>query len=102
MSHVGLGVVSGLAFGALAVAMMLPMAFPDKRAALTAAFLNRFGIGFAICVVSLSWPHWLTGLFFGVLLSLPAAIITKAWAPIVGIGALGGLLIGIIALPMAR
>jgi hypothetical protein len=27
---------------------MLPMVFPDKRAAITAAFIARFGIGFAI------------------------------------------------------
>jgi hypothetical protein len=82
--------------------MMIPMAFPDKRAALTAAFLNRFAIGFVICVVSLSWPSWFVGLFFGLLLSLPAAIITKAWAPIVGIGAVGGIIIGLIVPHVAR
>jgi len=82
-------------FGALAVGMMVPMRFPDKRAALSGAFLNRFAIGFVICVVSLSWPSWLVGLFFGLLLSLPAAIITKAWAPILGIGAVGGVIIAL-------
>ena len=102
MSPVVLGITCGAAFGALAVAMMIPMAFPDKRAALAAAFLNRFAIGFVICVVSLSWPSWLVGLFFGVLLSLPAAIITKAWAPIVGIGAVGGVIIAFIVGHVAR
>src|SRR5437660_12132021 len=34
MSRVMLGVVCGLAFGALDVAIMLPMSFPDKRAAI--------------------------------------------------------------------
>jgi hypothetical protein len=82
--------------------MMMPMAFPDKRAALTAAFLNRFAIGFVISVVSLSWPSWFVGLFFGLLLSLPAAIITKAWAPIVGIGAIGGVIIALIVAQVAR
>ena len=102
MSSVAVGVICGGVFGAVAVAMMLPMAFPDKRAALTAAFLNRLGIGFVICVASTGWPGWVTGLAVGVLLSLPAAIITKAWAPIVGIGALGGLLIGVLAPHLAR
>jgi hypothetical protein len=35
-------------------------------------------------------------LVFGVLLSLPDAIITKAYAPIFGLGAVGGVIIGII------
>jgi len=34
---------------------------------------------------------------FGLLLSLPDAIITKAYAPILVLGAIGGLVIGIIA-----
>ena len=102
MSPVSVGVICGTVFGAVAVAMMLPMAFPDKRAALTAAFLNRFGIGFVICVASTGWPGWVTGLAVGVLLSLPAAILTKAWAPIVGLGALGGLLIGVLTPHLAR
>ena len=34
-------VVSGLIFGAVAVALMLPMQFPDKRTALLDAIANR-------------------------------------------------------------
>jgi hypothetical protein len=34
---------------------------------------------------------------FGLLLSVPDAIITKAWAPIIGMGAVGGVLIGLAA-----
>jgi len=33
---------------------------------------------------------------FGLLLSIPDAIITKAYAPIIGMGALGGTVIGIL------
>jgi len=69
--------------------------FADKRAALTAAFLNRFAIGFAIGAAQLPWPGWLVGLTFGLLLSVPEAIITKAWAPIIGMGGVGGLVIGV-------
>jgi hypothetical protein len=36
------------------------------------------------------------GLIFGVLLSLPDAIITKAFAPILILGAVGGTIIGLI------
>ena len=90
------GVIAGLVFGALAVAAMLPLAFPDKRAALLAAFLDRFAIGFLIGVANLSWPRWVVGLFLGLLLSAPSAIITKAWRPILIIGAIGGVLIAVI------
>jgi hypothetical protein len=89
------GVIAGLIFGAVSVAMMIPMSFPDKRAALLAAFINRFAIGFVIgCVTLPGWPGWLVGLLFALLLSLPAALISKAYAPILIIGAIGGVIIG--------
>lgn len=96
MSKITLGIVCGIVFGAATVAMMLPMSFPDKRAALAGAFFNRFAIGFVVCLIDLPWPGWLTGLVVGLLLSLPPAIITKVAVPILGIGALGGLVIGLI------
>jgi hypothetical protein len=95
MSRLALGLVCGLIFGAVDVALMLPMSFPDKRTALLAAFFSRFGIGFVIPVVQLpSWPGWLIGLTLGLLLSLPDAIVTKAYAPILLSGAVGGIIIG--------
>jgi hypothetical protein len=94
MSNLLLGVVAGLLFGAASVVMMLPMSFPDKPVALSAAFVDRFAIGVVIGCVQLAWPGWATGLGFGLLLSLPSAIITKAYAPILVIGAIGGLIIG--------
>jgi hypothetical protein len=95
MSNLISGLISGVVFGAVSVAMMLPMPFPDKKAALLAAFIDRFAIGLVIgCVELPGWPGWAVGLLFGVLLSLPAAIITKAFAPILIIGAIGGVIIG--------
>lgn len=89
------GVISGLIFGAVSVGMMIPMSFPDKRVALLAAFINRFGIGLVIgCVTLPGWPGWAVGLLFAFLLSLPAALVTKAYAPILIIGAIGGVVIG--------
>jgi len=84
----------GLIYGALSAASMLPLTFPDKTAALTGAFLNRFAIGFVIGAARLPVPPWANGLIFGVLLSLPDAIITKAYLPILVLGAIGGLVIG--------
>lgn len=91
------GVIAGIAYGAVAVATMIPLTFPDKRAAMLGAFLNRFAIGFLIPLVALPMPRWGIGLLLGLLLSLPDAIITKAYAPIVGLGALGGAFIGYLA-----
>lgn len=96
MSHLSYGLLAGVLFGALSVALMLPMSFPNRRTALTAAFLDRFAIGLVIGVVALSWPSWVVGLFFGVLLSAPSALVTKAYGPVLGLGAMGGLLIGLI------
>jgi hypothetical protein len=95
MSSLSIGVLGGVIFAIVAVLSMLPLTFADKRAALVAAFVNRFAIGFAIGAASLPWPGWVVGLTFGLLLSVPDAMITKAWAPILGLGALGGTLIGI-------
>ena len=95
MSRLAVGLLCGLLFGGVDVALMLPMSFPDKRTALLAAFCSRFGIGLVIPLVQLpSWPGWLIGLVLGLLLSLPDAIVTKAYAPILLSGAVGGIIIG--------
>jgi len=96
MSRLTLGVVCGLVYGALSAASMVPLSFPDKRAALLGAFLNRFSIGFVLGAVNLPWPGWASGLVVGVLLSLADAVITKAYAPIIILGAIGGSVIGVV------
>ena len=96
MSRVLLGVICGLVFGAIDIGIMLPMSFPDKKAAITAAFIARFGIGFVIGAARLPWPGWGVGLCFGLLLSIPDAIITKTYGPIIAMGAIGGTIIGVI------
>ena len=88
------GIISGLIFGAISVALMLPLQFTDKTTALVAAFLSRFAIGLVIGCIVLPWPGWVVGLVFGFLLSLPDALVTKAFAPILIIGSVGGLIIG--------
>ena len=96
MSKILLGLLCGMGFGVLDVLVMIPLQFEDRTAAMTGAFFNRFAIGFVIGATDLPLPGWVRGLLFGLLLSLPDAIITKAWAPIMGIGAVGGVIIGFI------
>jgi hypothetical protein len=91
---VTLGVTLGLAFGLADVLLMLPLTFPDKRAALLGAFCSRFALGFFAATVRLPVPPVVSGIVVGLLTSLPDAIITKSYAPILvtGIvfGAVGG------------
>ena len=97
MNAVAFGCIAGLTFGALDVALMLPLQFPDKTTALAAAFLSRFAIGFLIPFCKLPLPMAATGAVVGLLISLPDAVITKAYAPILGTGLAGGALIGWLA-----
>ena len=101
MSRLWLGLIAGIIYGALSAASMLPLEFPDKRAALLGAFFNRLAIGVVIGasvgapqLATLHLPGWGIGLGLGVLLSVADAIITKAYAPILIFGALGGALVG--------
>jgi hypothetical protein len=95
MSKIVLGLIAGIVFGALDVGLMLPMSFADKATALLGAFTSRFVIGFVIgCVQLPSWPGRLIGLVFGLLISLPDAIITHKYVPILVLSGIGGLIIG--------
>jgi hypothetical protein len=94
MPRLILGVICGLVYGALSAASMIPLSFADKRAALLGAFINRFSIGCVIGAIRLPWPGWAVGLVAGTLLSLADAIITRAYAPILILGAIGGTVIG--------
>jgi hypothetical protein len=102
MSRITLGLLCGLIFGGVDAALMIPVSFPDKRAAILGAFIARFALGFVICNIRLPWPGWAIGLFLGVLLSLPDAIITKAAVPILTSGAVGGLIIGSVVARFGR
>jgi hypothetical protein len=96
MSRIVLGIICGLVFGAIDIGIMLPMRFSDKKAAIPTAFIARFGIGFVIGAARLPWPGWAVVLCFGLLLSIPDALITKAYAPIIDLGAVGGTIIGVL------
>ena len=94
MSPVILAIACGVGFGVVAVLLMLPISFPNKRTALIAAFASRFAIGFLIPLVVMPIPAIAKGALVGLLISLPDAIVTKAYVPILVVGAIGGALIG--------
>ncbi len=96
MNSLLLGTLCGILFGLLSVGLMIPLKFEDKRTAMLGAFINRFSIGFVPGALHLPIPYWLAGLLIGVLLSLSDAIITRSYVPLIVIGALGGLLIGVV------
>jgi hypothetical protein len=94
MPRLGLGILLGLAAGGIDVLIMLPMSFPDKRTALLAAFCSRFAIGFLAANVTLPVGAIASGALVGLLVSIPDAIVTKAYAPIILLGILFGALAG--------
>lgn len=99
MDNITLGVISGMVFGILDILIMIPLKFENKRKqmeAMAGAFVDRFMIGFLIPNVSMGIHPAITGGLLGLGLSLPSAIITRAYAPIIGIGVVGGIIIGLV------
>lgn len=90
MNRVSFGIVAGLVLGVLDVLLMLPLEFPDKRTALLAAFSSRFAIGFFASVSSLPLHPLAAGAIIGLLISLPDALVTKAYVPILITGLIFG------------
>jgi predicted neutral ceramidase superfamily lipid hydrolase len=97
MSPVLLAIVCGAAFGIVAILLMLPLPFPNKRVALVAAFASRFAIGFLIPLVVLPVPGIAKGALVGLLISIPDAVVTRAYVPILVVGVVGGSVIGWLA-----
>lgn len=92
-------VFAGLATGALAVLAMLAIPFPtpeERRIALVAAFVDRTVLGFIVGPVArgLDVNGGLAGLVLGVGFSVGTALITRAYLPVIGLGALFGLAVG--------
>ena len=94
MNRLLLGILLGLGTGIVDVLLMLPMKFPDKPTALAGAFFSRFAIGFLAANVRMPFHPALVGALVGLLISIPDAIITKAYAPILITGVIFGALCG--------
>ena len=99
MNRILLGIVVGILFGIIDVLLMIPISFPDaadKRTAMTGAFFDRFAIGALIGATNLPLAPWLQGIIVSVLVSLPSAIITRSYFPILAVGVVGGALAGFV------
>ena len=94
MTRTSVGVILGAGIGVIDVLLMLPLSFPDKRAALLGAFWARFALGFFAATVRLPLSPLVSGVLVGILTSLPDAIITKAYAPIMVTGVIFGAIAG--------
>lgn len=102
MENVKRGFVYGLTFAFLDVLPMFFLNIPDVLNAVSAAAVNRFAIGFLLPITLFPSKGWLRGLLLGLMLSLPDAIITKAYEPIMLTGIFGGTIIGILEDRMKR
>lgn len=96
MDNITKGIIAGLVFGIASIIPMFFMEFEDKKKAIVASFINRFSIGFIIFNIDLPITGWLKGLIIGSVLSLPDALITKAFKPIMGLGIIGGIICGLL------
>ena len=69
----------------------------EKREAMAAAFLERFFTGFVIgpAAKGLGASGLLIGALLGIGFSVPTALITRAYLPIVAMGTVGGLAVGL-------
>ena len=93
-------IVAGLACAVVDTALMIPLDFPsrrDRRVAMTAAFVERFLLGLTVGPVTrtLGGRGLLVGPVYGLLASVPSALITGTRAPILGMGAINGLAVGV-------
>jgi hypothetical protein len=95
MTNITKGLIAGTIFGIASIVPMFFMTFEDKTRAITAAFIARFALGFIIFNIDLPISGWLKGALLGFILSLPDALITRQYGPIMGLGIIGGIICGI-------
>ncbi|OGF33659.1 hypothetical protein A2223_00095 [Candidatus Falkowbacteria bacterium RIFOXYA2_FULL_35_8] len=99
MNKISLGLICGLVFGVLDVLIMIPLKFENTRKkyeAMSSAFLERFMTGFIIPNIDLGIHPAITGGLLGLGFSVPTAIITRAYIPIIGTGVVGGVIVGMV------
>jgi hypothetical protein len=97
MNRIVLGILLGLLFGVVDVLLMIPISFPtakEKRIAMTGAFFDRFAVGVLIGASIFPVAPLLQGIIVSLLVSLPSAIITRNYVPILSISVIGGAILG--------
>ena len=84
------GIIAGFAFGIVDLIPMVFLNIQNLSTTMAAAFLNRFAIGFTIPNTTFPPPGWAVGILVALLFSIPDAIVTGAYGPILGFGVAGG------------
>ena len=97
MDNIAEGLTAGVIFGIVSLIPMIFLPIEDKPRAMLASFIDRFAIGFIIFNLSLPIHGWLKGGLTGFVLSLAPAIAAKKYAPILGLGLIGGIVCGLFA-----
>jgi hypothetical protein len=97
MTYIDKGIIAGISFGIVSIVPMLFMKFENKQSAIIASFISRFSIGFIIFNLNIPGAGWLKGILIGLVLSIPDALVTKQYKPIIGLGVIGGLVCGLFA-----
>ena len=95
MTNIVKGVIAGTIFGIVSLIPMFFIKIDHKGKAMAASFLNRFAIGFVIFNMDIEMSGWLKGGLTGLFMSLPAAIISGKYPPIIILGTLGGIICGL-------
>lgn len=99
MDRMSLALLCGLGFAVVTVLIMLlaPIKWESprqKQESLAAAFIGRFMIGLLIPLASLGLPPVLNGIVISLCISMPPAIMSHRYAPILITGIVGGAIIG--------
>ena len=92
--------IAGLIVGTVDTLVMVPLPFPSpeaKRTAMIAAFIERFFLGFVVGPVAagLDANGILVGAVLGLGFSVPTALVTKSYVPIIALGLVGGVAVGV-------
>ena len=90
MDVISLGLICGVVFGLFSSLIMVTMKFDsgrEKYEAISSSFVDRFMIGLIVPNTTFGLDPLISGLIIGIGLSLPSAIITRTYAPIMVIGA---------------
>lgn len=95
MNNIIKGIIAGTIFGIVSIAPMFFMTLEDKPRAIAASFISRFSTGFIIFNMDLPFNSLIKGGLVGLFLSLPDALITKKYTPILGLGLVGGIVCGL-------
>lgn len=92
--------IAGLVLASVLSATMVPLSFPtprEKRTAIIAAFLDRFFLRFVVgpAAAGLDTNGVLIGAILGLGSSIPTALITRGYVPVIVLGLAGGTVVGL-------